>query len=121
MSSSVMRSAMWSMIAALQYEHMPLLVANTRHPLQQTITSKGMVLSGGAGPAMMPGGPMMNAEAAKKMFEEGDMESGVMSAGQIIGLIHDIPSCAELISRIVQEAEAIIQERLARVVGAPVS
>jgi nitronate monooxygenase len=28
------------------------------------------------------------------------------------GLIHDIPTCAELVSRIVSEAEAIIAQRL---------
>jgi nitronate monooxygenase len=28
------------------------------------------------------------------------------------GLIHDIPSCAELVSRIMRDAEAIIQSRL---------
>lgn len=56
-------------------------------------------------------------DVGRKMFEEGDMESGVMSAGQVMGLIHDIPSCAELIERIGREAEAIIAERLNGVVG----
>jgi NADH:quinone reductase (non-electrogenic) len=28
------------------------------------------------------------------------------------GLIHDIPSCAELVSRIIHDAETIIRERL---------
>jgi nitronate monooxygenase len=32
--------------------------------------------------------------------------------GQVQGLIHDIPTCAELVSRIVRDAEAIIAERL---------
>jgi hypothetical protein len=32
------------------------------------------------------------------------------------GLIHDIPSCADLVGRIVAEAEAIIRGRLARMV-----
>jgi len=34
------------------------------------------------------------------------------SAGQVQGLIHDIPSCAELVSRIMREAEAIVRSRL---------
>jgi nitronate monooxygenase len=33
---------------------------------------------------------------------------GIWSAGMVQGLIHDIPTCAELVSRIVREAEAII-------------
>jgi nitronate monooxygenase len=32
--------------------------------------------------------------------------------GEIQGLIHDIPNCADLVSRIVAEAETIIQSRL---------
>jgi hypothetical protein len=36
----------------------------------------------------------------------------VLSAGQVQGLIHDIPTCAELVSRIMQDAETIIRRRL---------
>jgi len=50
------------------------------------------------------------------VYETGDPDHGIWSAGQVQGLIHDIPSCAELISRIVTEAEAIIKGRLARFV-----
>ena len=42
---------------------------------------------------------------------EGRPEFGVMSAGQVVGLIDDLPSCAELIGRIMKEAE----ERLAAI------
>jgi nitronate monooxygenase len=50
------------------------------------------------------------------VYETGDPNHGIWSAGQVQGLIHDIPTCAELISRIVTEAEAIIRGRLARFV-----
>jgi nitronate monooxygenase len=33
------------------------------------------------------------------------------------GLIHDIPSCAELVSRIIREAETIIRSRLERMMS----
>lgn len=39
-------------------------------------------------------------------------QGGMMWAGQIQGLIHDIPSCADLIQRIMDEAIDIIQARL---------
>ncbi|WJR80792.1 nitronate monooxygenase family protein [Bradyrhizobium sp. NP1] len=48
----------------------------------------------------------------KMVYATGDADHGIWSAGQVQGLIHDIPSCAELISRIVREAEAIIRGRL---------
>ncbi len=42
----------------------------------------------------------------------GDTDRGIWSAGMIQGLIHDIPTCAVLIERIVRDAEAIIRGRL---------
>jgi nitronate monooxygenase len=48
----------------------------------------------------------------KVVYETGDPDHGIWSAGQIQGLIHDVPSCAELIGRIVSEAEDIIGRRL---------
>ncbi|MBU6472125.1 MAG: nitronate monooxygenase family protein [Alphaproteobacteria bacterium] len=52
-----------------------------------------------------------------KVYDTGDTDYGIWSAGQTQGLIHDIPSCADLVSRIVREAEAIICGRLAKLVG----
>ena len=48
----------------------------------------------------------------KMVYASGDADQGIWSAGQVQGLIHDIPSCAELVSRIMREAEAIIRRRL---------
>lgn len=39
---------------------------------------------------------------------KGDLRSGVMAGGQVAGLIDDLPSCKELIERIVREAEAVL-------------
>lgn len=52
----------------------------------------------------------------KKMIETGDLSNGVFSAGQVVGLIHDVPSVQELFDRIVGEARAIMTERLPNVV-----
>ena len=54
-------------------------------------------------------------------LERGDTDGGIWSAGQIQGLIHDIPTVKELVERIVAEAEAVINERLARLVVRPVA
>jgi NADH:quinone reductase (non-electrogenic) len=48
----------------------------------------------------------------KMVYANGDADEGIWSAGQAQGLIHDIPSCAELVLRIIHEAEAIIRSRL---------
>jgi len=48
-----------------------------------------------------------------KIMLEGDMDAGGWSCGQVAGLIHDIPTCKELIERIVSDAETLIRRRLA--------
>ncbi len=53
----------------------------------------------------------------RELLETGNLDAGLVWAGQVQGLIHDIPTCAELISRIMTEAEAIITGRLARFVA----
>jgi nitronate monooxygenase len=47
-----------------------------------------------------------------KIMLEGDMDAGAWSCGMVAGLIHDIPTCRELIERMVGEAEDIIRKRL---------
>ncbi|AYF78974.1 nitronate monooxygenase [Nocardia yunnanensis] len=53
----------------------------------------------------------------RRVFEDGDLDAGIWSAGQVQGLIDDIPTCGELVSRMVTEAEALIQQRLAAMTG----
>ncbi|TSH94234.1 nitronate monooxygenase [Verticiella sediminum] len=48
----------------------------------------------------------------QKVLKEGDLDAGAWSCGMVAGLIHDIPSCGELVSRIMGEAEALIRQRL---------
>ena len=47
------------------------------------------------------------------IMQDGDTDAGVWSCGMVAGLIDDIPTCAELINRIMQEAETLILQRLA--------
>ena len=47
-----------------------------------------------------------------KVMIEGDMDIGVWSCGMVAGLIHDIPTCKELIDRIMSEADQLIRARL---------
>ncbi len=47
-----------------------------------------------------------------EMLKSGDVEHGIFWAGMIQGLIHDIPTCQELLDRIMGDAESIIKARL---------
>jgi nitronate monooxygenase len=61
--------------------------------------------------------PLVAGDKGRKVIDEGDMEYGVWSAGQVMGLIHDVPTVKVLVERIVRDAEAIIRQRLARCVA----
>lgn len=58
-------------------------------------------------------GPVVAGAKGRVVYETGDLEHGIWSAGTSMGLIHDIPTCKALVERIVGEAEAIIKGRLA--------
>jgi len=48
-----------------------------------------------------------------KIMIDGEMDAGAFSCGMVAGLISDIPSCKDLVERIVNDAEDIIHNRLA--------
>ncbi|KOS17399.1 Nitronate monooxygenase [Escovopsis weberi] len=60
--------------------------------------------------------PLVSGKRGKEVFTTGDTEYGVWTAGQVIGLIHDIPTCKDLVSRIEKEAESALQEKVALIV-----
>jgi len=49
----------------------------------------------------------------RKVLQQGEMDAGAWSCGMVAGLIHDIPTCQELLDSIMAEAEALISDRLA--------
>ena len=53
-----------------------------------------------------------------KIMQEGTMDAGAWSCGMVAGLIHDIPTCKELIDRIIQDAEDIINRQTALIKSA---
>ncbi|MCX0270388.1 nitronate monooxygenase family protein [Nocardia zapadnayensis] len=61
---------------------------------------------------------LVSGARGRRVFEEGDLDAGIWSVGLCQGLIEDIPTCAELIGRMVGEAEELISARLAGFVAA---
>ncbi len=51
-----------------------------------------------------------------KVMVDGDLDAGAWSCGMVAGLIHDVPTVAELIDRIMVQAHALITQRLAGMV-----
>ena len=56
---------------------------------------------------------LVSGENYRKSFQEtGDPTTSVWSAGVVMGLIDDVPSCRELVEGMVRDAEAVIARRL---------
>ncbi|GGY58964.1 NAD(P)H-dependent flavin oxidoreductase [Marinobacter zhanjiangensis] len=55
---------------------------------------------------------LVSGAKGKLVLHEGKMDEAAWSCGMVAGLIHDVPSCEELINRIMSEADSIIRDRL---------
>jgi nitronate monooxygenase len=53
----------------------------------------------------------------ERAWRTGDIEAGMVTAGMSGALVDDVPTCDELVRRIVSDAERIISQRLANMVG----
>ena len=51
-----------------------------------------------------------SGQNALKMYREGDLDAGMVSCGQGVGLVKDIPTVKELLDRIMKEAEDTISK-----------
>jgi nitronate monooxygenase len=66
------------------------------HPLDDDVTT--MVLT-----------PRIAGERMKQAWDDGDVDVAPMMVGQSIGLIQDVPTCKELLERMVKEAEETLE------------
>ena len=51
---------------------------------------------------------LISGSEGLKLLESGDVDNGLLSVGQVVGLVHDIPTVKELIDRIIKEAEEVV-------------
>jgi NAD(P)H-dependent flavin oxidoreductase YrpB (nitropropane dioxygenase family) len=63
--------------------------------------------------------PLVAGVRGRTVYEQGDPELGVWSVGQAQGLVHDIPTVADLVDRVITEAGDLIRRRLADMVTTP--
>ncbi|WP_290582635.1 NAD(P)H-dependent flavin oxidoreductase [Ketobacter sp.] len=61
--------------------------------------------------------PLVAGVKGREVLDKGDLEYGIWTAGMVVGLIKDIPTCEELLKTIVADAQEIIAARLAGMVG----
>ena len=63
--------------------------------------------------------PLVSGQRGKKVYENGEVEAGIWTAGQTAGLIHDIPTCKELVARIERDAEQVMTQSAALITPSP--
>jgi NAD(P)H-dependent flavin oxidoreductase YrpB (nitropropane dioxygenase family) len=51
---------------------------------------------------------LVSGARGRKVYEEGDPDYGIWSAGIAVGLIGDVPTCRELVGRLEREVEEIV-------------
>ena len=59
---------------------------------------------------------LQGARGRERCIEAGEIDEGIWTAGQVMGLTHDVPSCKALIECIISEAREAIAGRLASLV-----
>jgi NADH:quinone reductase (non-electrogenic) len=90
---------------------------NTERVLHNRAADKVIEIEGRGNTQIQDLIPYVSGLVGKEVLEGGDVDGGTIAAGQCIGLIRDIPTCRELLDRIMAEAEAIIQTRFARMLA----
>jgi len=84
---------------------------NTERVLANSVVQKVLEIEAKGDTKIEDIAPYVGGKRGLAMLENGETESAVMSAGQVVGLIKDIPSVQELMDRIIGEAREIMTNR----------
>ena len=86
---------------------------NTGRVAKNSVSDQVVEISAGADAVFEDIRPLVGGAKGREALETGNLDAGLVWAGQVQGLIHDIPTCRDLLARIVGDAEQIISNRLA--------
>lgn len=86
---------------------------NTGRVAKNSVSDKVVEISAREGAVFGDIRPYVAGLKGREALETGNLDAGLIWAGQVQGLIHDIPTCQQLLDRIMNEAEDIIAKRLA--------
>lgn len=85
---------------------------NTSRVARNSISQQVVAIEQAGGATFDDVRDLVAGSRGRLVYEEGNPEQGVWSAGQVQGLIRDIPTVGDLVARIVREATEIIEGRL---------
>jgi nitronate monooxygenase len=86
---------------------------NTGRVAKNSVSDKVVEISSVPEAAFDDVRPLVSGAKGRVALETGDLDAGLIWAGQVQGLIHDVPTCQRLIERIVADAKVTIRGRLA--------
>jgi nitronate monooxygenase len=76
---------------------------NTARVLKNAISDEVVAIERRGGATFEDVRPLVLGSRGRQALQSGEVHGGIVSAGMVVGLIDDVPSCAELIERIVRE------------------
>jgi nitronate monooxygenase len=94
-------------------------LTNTTRVARNTVSQEVLAIEGRGNATIDDLRHLVAGVRGGTVYESGDSNAGIWSSGMVQGLIHDIPTCADLVRRIVHEAETILDARLNRMRVAP--
>lgn len=95
-------------------------LSNTARVVKNTVSDEvvDILRDGGDFPAVRE---LVAGRRGRIVYETGDLNAGIWWAGLSQALIHDVPTCRELIDRMVADAERTISQRLVSMIRTPKS
>lgn len=85
---------------------------NTARVAQNAISDEVIAIEKRGGATIGDVAHLVAGQRGRVVLETGELDHGIWSAGMVQGLIHDVPTCRDLVQRIISEAEEIIAKRL---------
>ena len=85
---------------------------NTARVFKNSVSTEVAAIEQRGGTEFADVAELVSGSRGAVVLETGDLEAGIWWAGISAGLVDDIPTVEQLVSRVVEEAEAIIQQRL---------
>jgi nitronate monooxygenase len=85
---------------------------NTARVAKNSVSDEVVRILSGPGATFAEVADLVRGDRGRALLATGDVESGIYWAGQVQGLINDVPSVAALVGRIVEDADRIIRGRL---------
>ncbi len=90
---------------------------NTARVFRNTVAQKVVDIEATGNATIQDVAPLVSGQKGKLVLSDGDMEHGIWTAGMVMGLIDDVPTCDELVGRIVAQAEERISALSAYMAG----